>query len=80
MQHHDPGQLRGAGTGPPGPQLRRAGPNRCWVADFTHITTWSATVYVAFVIAIFSRRIVDWSAATSKETQLVLDAPDMALW
>ncbi|MFW3463179.1 DDE-type integrase/transposase/recombinase [Streptomyces sp. 058-1L] len=55
-------------------------PNRCWVADFTHITTWSATVYVAFVIDIFSRRIVDWSAATSKETQLVLDAPDMALW
>lgn len=55
-------------------------PNRCWVADFTHISTWPAVVYVAFVVDIFSRRIVDWSAATSKETQLVLDAPDMALW
>ncbi|GGW69802.1 hypothetical protein GCM10010381_63220 [Streptomyces xantholiticus] len=28
----------------------------------------------------FSRRIVGWSAATSKETRLVLDALEMALW
>ncbi|MCX5215492.1 IS3 family transposase [Kitasatospora sp. NBC_00240] len=55
-------------------------PNRCWVADFTHITTWSGVVYVAFVVDTFSRRIVGWSAATSKETRLVLDALDMALW
>lgn len=52
-------------------------PNGCWVADFTHISSWPAVVYV---VDIFSRRVVDWFAATSKETQLVLDAPDMALW
>ncbi|MFJ7063763.1 IS3 family transposase (plasmid) [Streptomyces griseobrunneus] len=57
-----------------------AAPNRCWVADFTHVKTWSAVVYVAFVVDTFSRRIVGWSAATSKETRLVLDALDMALW
>lgn len=28
----------------------------------------------------FSRRIVGWSAATNKETRLVLDALEMALW
>ncbi|MFH9354804.1 IS3 family transposase [Kitasatospora sp. NPDC017646] len=55
-------------------------PNRCWVADFTHIATWAGVVYVAFVVDTFSRRIVGWSAATSKETRLVLDALDMALW
>ncbi|WP_407986306.1 IS3 family transposase [Kitasatospora sp. CMC57] len=55
-------------------------PNRCWVADFTHIATWSGVVYVAFVVDTFSRRIVGWSAATTKEARLVLDAPDMALW
>lgn len=55
-------------------------PNRCWVADFTHVTTWAGVVYVAFVVDTFSRRIVGWSAATSKETQLVLDALEMALW
>jgi putative transposase len=55
-------------------------PNRCWVADFTHVATWSGVVYVAFVVDTFSRRIVGWSAATSKETRLVLDALEMALW
>ncbi|MFI6951823.1 IS3 family transposase [Streptomyces sp. NPDC050422] len=55
-------------------------PNRCWVADFTYVKTWSGVVYVAFVVDTFSRRIVGWSAATSKETKLVLDALDMALW
>ncbi|WP_405393340.1 IS3 family transposase [Streptomyces sp. NBC_01102] len=55
-------------------------PNRCWVADFTHVATWSGVVYVAFVVDTFSRRIVGWSASTSKETRLVLDALEMALW
>ncbi|MCX5401565.1 IS3 family transposase [Streptomyces sp. NBC_00102] len=55
-------------------------PNRYWVADFTHVKTWSGVVYVAFVVDTFSRRIVGWSAATSKETKLVLDTLDMALW
>ncbi|MFD9624145.1 DDE-type integrase/transposase/recombinase [Streptomyces virginiae] len=55
-------------------------PNRTWVADFTHVATWADTVYVAFVVDTFSRRIIGWSASTSKETQLVLDALEMALW
>ncbi|MFB7216638.1 IS3 family transposase [Streptomyces sp. NPDC056255] len=55
-------------------------PNRCWVADFTYVRSWSGVVYVAFVVDTFSRRIVGWSAATSKETRLVLDALEMALW
>lgn len=37
-------------------------PNRCWVADFTHVATFSGVVYVTFVVDTFSRRIVDWSA------------------
>ncbi|MFG2525398.1 IS3 family transposase [Streptomyces sp. NPDC048527] len=53
-----------------------AAPNRCWVADFTHVKT----VYVAFVVDTFSRRIVGWSAATVKETVFVLDALEMAIW
>ncbi|MFE4874299.1 IS3 family transposase [Streptomyces sp. NPDC056682] len=68
------------GPGPPGPPVRRPAPNHCWVADFTHITTFAGVVYVAFVVDTFSRRIVGWSAATSKETRLVLDALEMALW
>jgi putative transposase len=55
-------------------------PNRCWVADFTHVATWNGVVYLAFVVDTFSRCIVGWSAATTKETRLVLDALEMALW
>ncbi|MEU0451437.1 IS3 family transposase [Streptomyces tendae] len=55
-------------------------PNQRWVADFTYVATWSGIVYVAFVVDVYSRAIVGWSAATSKRAKLVLDALDMALW
>jgi transposase InsO family protein len=55
-------------------------PNRCWVADFTHVPAYTGTVYVAFVVDTFSRRIVGWSAATTKATPLVLGALEMGLW
>lgn len=55
-------------------------PNRRWVADFAHVATWAGIVYVAFVVDVFSRAIVGWSAATTKRTSLVLGALQMALW
>ncbi|MFE9174027.1 IS3 family transposase [Streptomyces kebangsaanensis] len=55
-------------------------PNRRWVAGFTHVTTFAGVVCVAFVVDVFSRTIVGWSAAASKETRLVLDALETALW
>ncbi|MDZ4096666.1 MAG: IS3 family transposase [Paracoccaceae bacterium] len=51
-------------------------PNKLWVSDFTYVPTWSGTVYVAFVIDVFARRIVGWRASTSMKTQFVLDALD----
>ena len=50
-----------------------AQPNQRWVADFTHVMTWAGVVYVAFVVDVYSRAIVGWSAATTKRTKLVLD-------
>jgi transposase InsO family protein len=35
------------------------------------VQTWSGTVYVAFVIDVFARRIVGWRASTSMKTQFV---------
>jgi putative transposase len=55
-------------------------PNQKWVTDFTYCSTWSGIVYVAFVIDVFSRRIVGWKAARSMTTALVLDALNMAAW
>lgn len=44
------------------------------MADFTDVATWRGFVYVAFVIDVFSRRIVGWRAPTTMHTDLVLDA------
>ncbi len=55
-------------------------PDRLWVADFTYCSTWSGIVYVAFIVDVFSRRIVGWKAARTMATCLVLDALNMAAW
>jgi putative transposase len=55
-------------------------PDRLWVADFTYCSTWSGIVYVAFIVDVFSRRIVGWKAARTMHTSLVLDALNMAAW
>lgn len=53
-------------------------PNQLWVADFTYVATRRGVVYVAFVIDVFSRRIVGWRAHTTMKTELVLDALEQA--
>jgi len=55
-------------------------PDQLWVADITYVATWNSFVYVAFVIDVFSRRIVGWRVASSMTTELVLDALEQALW
>jgi putative transposase len=50
------------------------------VSDFTDVASWSGTVYVGFIIDVFSRLIVGWRAAASMRTELVLDALEMAVW
>ena len=61
-------------------QFKSQRPNQLWVSDFTCVPTWSGTVYVAFVIDVFARRIVGWRVSTSMSTQFVLDALDQAIW
>lgn len=55
-------------------------PNQLWVADLTYVATWRGVVYVAFVIDVFSRRIVGWRASASLRTDLALDALEQALY
>ena len=42
-------------------------PNQLWVSDLTYVATWRGFVYVAFVIDVFSRRIVGWRVSTRSE-------------
>ncbi len=55
-------------------------PNQLWVADLTYVATWRGFVYVAFVIDVFSRKIVGWRVTTSLRTDIALDALEQALW
>jgi putative transposase len=55
-------------------------PNALWVTDLTYVPTWAGTVYVCFIIDVFSRSIVGWRAATNMRTEMVLDALEMARW
>jgi putative transposase len=61
-------------------QFKADRPNQLWVSDFTYVSTWQGFVYVAFVIDVFSRRIVGWRASRSMCTDFVLDALEQALW
>ena len=55
-------------------------PNQLWVADLTYVSTWRGSVYVAFVVDVFSRRIVGWRVSRSLRTDLALDALEQALY
>ena len=54
--------------------------NRLWVADITYVRTCSGWVYAAFVLDVFSRRIVGWQLAQNLYTDLALDALNMGIW
>jgi putative transposase len=50
-----------------------------WVADFSYVWTLTGFVYVAFVVDVYSRRVLGWRVSSSMRTQLVLDAFRQAL-
>ena len=54
-------------------------PDQLWVADFTYVSTWCGFVYVAFIIDVFSRRIVGWRMSSSMTSDFVLDALEQAV-
>ena len=60
--------------------FKAVAPNLLWVADLTYVSTWAGTVYVSFIVDVFSRRIVGWRVSTSLRADLALDALEMAIW
>jgi len=45
-----------------------------------YVRTFAGWVYCAFVLDVFSRRVVGWQVSTSLCTDLALDALNMGLW
>jgi putative transposase len=57
-------------------------PDRLWTADnITYVHTQEeGFVHLAFILDVYSRRVVGWSTASHLRTELVVDALEMALW
>lgn len=54
-------------------------PNRMWAADLTYIATAEGWLYLAAVLDIGTRRVIGWSMSARPDTQLTLNALNMAL-
>ena len=50
------------------------------MADITYVMTLSGWVYTAFIMDLYSRRIVGWQVADNLRSDLALDALEMAIW
>ncbi len=58
-----------------------AAPDKIRTADITYVRTQEeGFLYLAFILDVYSRRVVGWSMANHLRTELVLDALEMALW
>jgi transposase InsO family protein len=54
-------------------------PNQAWVADITYVRLPTSFVYLSCVLDDYSRRCVGWKLSRQIDTQLTLDALEMAL-
>ncbi len=55
-------------------------PHRLWAADITYVKTDEGLLHLAFVLDFYSRRIVGWSMASHRRTELVVDTLEMVVW
>ncbi|PWJ42437.1 Integrase core domain-containing protein, partial [Quadrisphaera granulorum] len=55
-------------------------PNELWLVDFTYIPTATGMVFTAFVSDACTRAILGWRTTARHDTDLPLDALEMALW
>lgn len=53
--------------------------NQVWVADITYIWLLHGFVYLANIMDLFSRRCVGWALSRNPDTQLTIDALNMAI-
>jgi putative transposase len=53
--------------------------DRVWVADITYVATGEGFLYLAFILDVYSRRVVGWAMESHLRTELVVDALQMAV-
>jgi putative transposase len=75
---------RGKGKAPAEDLVKRnfaaTNTDKVWVADITYVATGEGLLYLAFILDVYSRRIVGWAMESHLRTELVVDALQMAVW
>ena len=56
------------------------GPNRVWCVDITYLPTREGWLYLAVVLDLASRLVVDWAMQPTLAQELAIDALQMAWW
>ena len=54
-------------------------PNQRWTTDITFIWTWEGWLYLAVVLDLYARRVVGWAVQPHLQTELALEALQLAL-
>ena len=54
-------------------------PDRLWTADITYLPTDEGFLYLAFILDVYSRKVVGWSMASHLRSELVAAALEMAI-
>lgn len=50
------------------------------MTDITYIRTWQGWLYLAVVLDLYSRKVIDWSMKPTIAKDIVLDVLLMAIW
>ena len=54
--------------------------DRVWVADITYVASAEGFLDLAFILDVYSRKVVGWAMESHLRTELVVDALQMAVW
>ena len=60
-------------------QSRTDAPNRIRVAETIYVPTWTRFVYLAIVLDVFSRKVMESAIVNHLRTELLLGKPDIAI-
>jgi len=56
-------------------------PNQLWMADITYVPTQcEGFLYLAVILDVLCRRVVGWSMAANRHTELVVGTLELAIW
>ena len=48
-------------------------PNKVWVTDITYIRTYEGWLYLAVVLDLFSRQVIEWAMSSRIDTELAMN-------